>query len=304
MTSKTAIGIDLGATNIKGVLVSGDGEILHEINHPIPIQEEMGKTEGAHWKSEVKNAIRTLKSETEDPITALGLAAPGVANSENDAIAHMPQRLQGLENFKWQEYVGEDRIWVVNDAHAALLGEMAFGVGKGYKNVVMLTLGTGVGGAICINGELYQGNHQIAGHLGHISVNSGGSLGITNIPGNLEDAIGNATISKRSYGRFNSVLELVKSYQAGETLGTYVWLNSVRDLAVGICSLANALSPELIILGGGISKAGPDLFGPLKEFMDVYEWAPGGNKVAIKQAKYTDFAGAIGAAAFGLSNNP
>ena len=109
--------------------------------------------------------------------------------------------------------------------------------------------------------------------------------------------------SSRTYGRFISARELVKAYQDGDTLGTYFWLNSVRDLAVGISAITNAISPQLVILGGGIANAGDSLLKPLTEFLDIYEWAPGGNKIFILRAKFNEYAGAIGAAYFGLSKN-
>ena len=304
MKQGLAIGIDLGATNIKGVLINQEGESVLQINHPIPIREDVDETGEEVWKNEVKSAISELKKKAgKQAVSVIGLAAPGIANEDNTAISHMPSRLIGLEGFVWQDFLAEDRIWVINDAHAALMGEVGFGVGKGYQNVVMLTLGTGVGGAMLINGKLYQGSNQMAGHLGHISVDSQGALGITKIPGSLEDAVGDAGVASRTYGRFISARELVKAYQDGDTLGTYFWLNSVRDLAVGISAITNAISPQLVILGGGIANAGDSLLKPLTEFLDIYEWAPGGNKILILRAKFSEYAGAIGAAYFGLSKN-
>lgn len=302
MKDRLAIGIDLGATNIKGVLISSDGEIIQQVNYPIP--EDVGQVQGDHWKNEVRNAIGVLRGKANRAVSVIGLAAPGIANSDNTAISHMPGRLLGLENFIWQNFLEEDHVPVLNDAHAALMGEIGFGVGQGYQNVVMLTLGTGVGGAIFINGELYQGNNQMAGHLGHISVDSHGAAAITKVPGSLEDAVGSASVSRRTYGHFNSVQDLAKAYSLGDTLGTYFWLNSVRDLAVGISALTNAISPELVILGGGIANADDALFKPLTEFLNIYEWAPGGNKIKIRKAKFQEYAGAIGAASFGLVKNP
>src|SRR5690606_14672727 len=138
-------------------------------------------------------------------VAAIGIAAPGLPNSANSAIRLMPERLDGWEHFIWADYLKEQSVWVLNDAHAALIAETKFGVGKGLKNVVMLTLGTGVGGGILIDGKLYQGNGQMAGHLGHMTLDvDREDAGITGMPGTLEDAIGNATVFKRSFGRFAS----------------------------------------------------------------------------------------------------
>ncbi len=298
MSPSLAIGIDLGGTNIKGVLISADGDIIQQVDRPVPLLEDGREGD---WKNEVKTILSWLKSRTREEVSAIGLAAPGIANSDSTAIAHQPVKLEGLVDFVWQDFLGERRVWVINDAHAALMGEVGFGVGQGFQNVVMLTLGTGVGGALYVNGELYLGRNQMAGHLGHISVNSQGPLDIHKLPGSLEDSVANSTVSKRTYGRFNSVFDLVQAYNSGDTLGTYFWLCSVRDLAASISGITNAVSPELVILGGGIANAREALFKPLQEFMNVYEWAPGGSKIEIVRAKFNEYAGAIGAASFALT---
>ena len=123
------------------------------------------------------------------------------------------------------------------------------------------------------------------------------------MPGSLEECIGNCTIEKRSKGKFASTHELLVAYRNGDTFAKEIWLKSVRQLAIGLASVTNILSPELIVLGGGITEAGNDLFVPLQEFMEQYEWRAGGNKVEIVKATYGDMAGAIGAACFAMSKD-
>ncbi|MFT3701784.1 MAG: ROK family protein [Agriterribacter sp.] len=300
----TAIGIDLGGTNIKGVLISADGDVIHQVAQATQPGTSRNNGNGQQWKESVSKMILELKSKSVSPVTAIGLAAPGLPNENNSAIRVMPARLEGLENLIWTDYLDETAVWVLNDAHAALIAEARFGIGRGIKNIVMLTLGTGVGGAVLINGELYQGNYQMAGHLGHMIVNvDNEDAGIVGMPGTLENAIGDATVLKRSFGRIKSTHELVKAYLQGDSFATFVWLNSVRKLALGLCSLCNLLSPELIILGGGITKAGDALYKPLADFIDVYEWKNTGKKTPIKQAGYDEMAGAVGAAGFAFSKS-
>jgi len=165
----------------------------------------------------------------------------------------------------------------------------------------MLTLGTGVGGAILIDGKPYQGAFSKAGHIGHMAINDGGDPDVTGMPGSLEECIGNCTIEKRSRGKFTSTHALLDAFRVGDNFAKEVWLKSVRHLAIGLASVSNILSPEVIVLGGGITQAGDDLFQPLGEFMDQYEWQPGGNKTTIVKAAYGDMAGAIGAACFAMS---
>jgi glucokinase len=294
---KLAIGIDLGCTQIKAILVNEDGVILKEL------REDTDEQNDQHWKQQVASFIQELKEDSSTVVDAIGLSAPGLANESNSAIAYMPGRLPGLENFDWSEFTG-DRIYVLNDAHAALMAEARFGAARGLKHAVLLTLGTGVGGGILINGQLYQGQSQMAGHLGHTTVDANSvDLDVTNMPGSLEHAIGNLTIKERSMGRFNDTAEMVKAYAQGDSFAGAVWLTSVRRLAISIASFINALSPEAVILGGGISKAGDLLLNPLWEFLSKYEWRPGGNETPVVLAHFSDLAGAMGAAGFALSKS-
>jgi glucokinase len=118
------------------------------------------------------------------------------------------------------------------------------------------------------------------------------------MPGSLEDAIGNVTIHKRSGGRFKDTYALLDHYRKGDHFAKEVWLTSVKKLAIGIACVTNVLSPECIILAGGITEAGNDLFEPLENYLAVYEWRAGGNKTAILKSQFGDMAGAIGAACF------
>ncbi|WP_405511968.1 ROK family protein [Spirosoma sp. KNUC1025] len=271
--SHLAIGIDLGGTRIKGVLLDlSTGKILQKNITPTD------DGENSNWKVVVAQTVQHLKAMTTEPIRGIGLAAPGLPTVDNTAIACMPGRLQGLEGLRWADYLGEP-VRVLNDAHAALMAEARLGAAKTATNVAMLTLGTGVGGGLLINGQLYQGFFQMAGHLGHISVDADNeNTDVTQMPGSLEDAIGNVTVSRRSYGRYQTTYELVDGYRKGEPIATLVWLKSIHRLAVALASIANAFSPELIILGGGITQANDALFDPLQTYIDLFEWRPAEKK--------------------------
>ncbi len=287
------IGIDIGGTYIKGVLID-ENEIKQKIT------KETNDQSG-QWQQTTAEILQHLIGNTDniDPgIRCVGLSAPGLTDSENRTINCMPGRLEGLEHFDWSSFLKQD-VHVLNDAHAALVAESRWGVAADIPNVVMLTLGTGIGGGLLINGQLQQGFLHRAGHLGHISIDSASeSIGITGISGSLEDAVGEATLSQRSLGKFTSSRELVTAYLAGDTWATYVWLTTMRKLALGIVSLCNAISPDLVVLAGGITKAKEHLLEPISSFMELYEWRPGGRATPVKLAKFEEFAGAIGAALF------
>lgn len=292
-----SIGIDLGCTNIKGVLIDNDGNVLTQL------REETNEPDDQHWKNAVASMIKNLQSQSREKVTLIGLSAPGLANDDNTCISFMPGRLPGLENFNWSDFTSE-RIYVLNDAHAALMAEAAYGAAKGLNHAILLTLGTGVGGGVLINGQLYQGLSQMAGHLGHTTIDSESSnIDVTNMPGSIEDAIGNLSISLRSMGKFKTTFELVEAYKRGESFAVWLWLSSVRKLSINIASSINILSPEAVIIGGGISLAGDNLIKPLQDFLDLYEWRPGGKKTPVKLAQFSDLAGAIGAAGFARSKS-
>ena len=290
----TTIGIDLGGTRIKAVAIDANGNVLHENYQPT------NDGDGSVWKNAVSKAVKELKQTLKVDKINIGLSAPGLPDDNNTCIACMPGRMQGLENFVWSEFLSQP-TYVLNDAVAAMMGEAKFGAAKNKRNVVMLTLGTGVGGAILIDGKPYQGAMNKAGHFGHMVINDDGDCDVTGMPGSLEECIGNCTIEKRSKGKFSSTHELLDAYKSGDTFAKEVWLRSVRQLGIGLASVANMLSPEVIVLGGGITQAGDDLFIPLDQYMKEFEWQPNNKTTEIVKAKYGDMAGAIGAASFALS---
>ncbi|MEJ2006466.1 MAG: ROK family protein, partial [Cyclobacteriaceae bacterium] len=149
-----------------------------------------------------------------------------------------------------------------------------------------------------IGGEVLNGKYSRAGHLGHISIDPNGKTGILQLPGTLEVAIGNATVRERTQGKFDTTLELIKAFNAGDEYAQDAWDRFVFDLARTLCSLTNILSPELIIIGGGISRAGDALFNPLEIKMDQMEWRPTGTATPVVPAQFEQHAGAVGAAAF------
>jgi glucokinase len=294
--SQVTIGIDLGGTRIKALAIDADGNVLHENYQPTNDGDDM------IWKNAVAAAVQELQKILQKEKIRVGLSAPGLPNSDNTCIACMPGRMQGLENFNWTNFLNQP-TYVLNDGVAAMMGEAKFGAAKNKKNVVMLTLGTGVGGAVLIDGKPYQGAMNKAGHIGHMVINDEGDCDVTGMPGSLEECIGNCTVEKRSKGKFLSTEELVDAFRSGDVFAKEVWLKSVRQLGAGLASVANILSPEVIVLGGGITQAGDDLFIPLKEFMKQFEWQPHGTTTEIVKAIYGDMAGAIGVAGFAMSKD-
>jgi glucokinase len=292
--AKAVIGIDLGGTRIKAAVLDKQGKLLHQ---QITLTED--GSDGV-WKETIKGIVKELVAKQALTDFVVGISAPGIPNNENTAIAYMPGRLEGLQGFLWNAFL-DSECFVLNDAIAAMLAEAKMGAAQDRNNVVLLTLGTGVGGAILIDGKPYQGHFQKAGHLGHIAIGDDSEPDVTGMPGSLENAIGNCTVQKRSLGRYKDTRDLLAAYRQGDHFARWVWLNSVQKLAIGIASITNALSPECVVLGGGITEAGDDLFEPLESFLALYEWRPGGSRAQILKATFGEGAGAVGAALFALS---
>jgi len=289
-----SIGIDLGGTNIKIVVLSHDGELLDYLTC------DTGDSERS-WAETIKRKVSEIRTNRGEAPCHIGVASPGLAAKDGKSIAYMRGRLDGLEGFVWTDFLATPNpVFVLNDAHAALLGELWQGAAKGYSNAVLLTLGTGVGGAVLADGHLIKGHIGRAGHLGHVSVNSDGAPDIVGTPGSLEEMIGNYNIAERSAGRFNSTSELVAAHLDGDSEATRIWLRSIFHLAVAIASFVNALDPEIVVIGGGIAQAGSALFEPLSEYLDRFEWRPMGARVLVRPAALGERAGAIGAAYYAM----
>jgi len=290
-----AIGIDLGGSSVKAVAVATEGEILQKENRDFDADQKLDFAET------IKEVFYSMQEKQGREATCFGIAAPGLASRDNFSIAHMPGRLQGLEGLNWTKFLGaKKKVPVLNDAHAALLGEAWLGAARGLRNVIMLTLGTGVGGAAIVDGKLLHGAIGRAGHLGHNCVDMTAPVDVTGVPGSVEYFIGNYNIEERSRGKFATTHELVAAYDAGDSNAKSIWESSLQALACSISSFINILDPEAVILGGGVARAGKSLFIPLEKMLRPIEWQPGGHTVKLIPAQLGEFAGALGSARNGL----
>lgn len=282
-----AIGLDVGATNVKAVCVTALGEVFSR-------EQFETHADDPAWPQRVKAGLARIEA-ARGPALFVGIAASGVAAADGSHIRWMRGRLAEVQDLNWSDFL-QRPVPVLNDAQAALLGEVWLGTARGSRNVILLTLGTGVGGAAMVDGRLLRGWLGRAGHLGHICLDLHGHPDIARTPGSLEQMIGNCTIEERTAGAFKSTHDLIAAYRAGDPRAARFWLQSIRALACGIASLVNVLDPEAVILGGGIAAAGDALFDPLaKELKDVM-WVLADEQVRVVPAELGEYAGAIGAA--------
>lgn len=286
-----AIGVDIGGTRIKLAAVSASGERRH--------CTEAATMDGSDvaWAQ----TISRLAAEAEAAIgyrpIGLGVAAPGLAAVDERSIAWMQGRMPAVQGLDWSRCLGaEAGVPVLNDAHAATIGEAWIGAAAGCANVLLLTLGTGVGGGAIVDGKPIRGAIGRAGHVGHICLDPDAPPDITGTPGSLEDAIGECTLAARTGGRFTSTRALLGAAERGDADAVAVWQRSVYLLACGLVSLVNVLDPEIIVLGGGVANAGAALFGPLERHLERLEWRPTGSRARVAPALLGEYAGACGAA--------
>ena len=309
---KYYIGIDLGGTFIKGGIVDDLGNIL--ISNKVPTESEKGADRVA---LNIANLCKTMLANvnmTTSDIVGIGMGVPGMIDSAKGEVVYS-------NNLGWEHFFISEEVErltglpvkIANDANVAALGETKFGCGKDYNNTVMLTLGTGVGGGIIINGKLFEGNHSAGAELGHSVIVAGGEQCTCGRKGCLE-TYASATALIRDTKRTMQADKSSKMWEigsidnvTGKTAFDYKDIDEsakkvvedyIEKLGVGITNLANEFRPEAVILGGGVCAQGDNLIKPLQEFVNREIFAGyKGPQVKILTATLGNSAGILGAAA-------
>ena len=290
--SLAGVGIDIGGTNIKYVAALPDGTTLVRGTLPTSDRPEANR----YWTTVVQQLVEQIAEEHPHEL-CIGIASPGLPAADGSCIHWMQGRMESVQGLNWQAALGAARaVPVLNDAHAALLGEVWQGAARGSLNAILFTLGTGVGGACMVDGHLLRGHLGRAGHLGHVSLDPDGTLDIVKTPGSLEDAIGECTLLQRSDGRFATTKALLKACSEGDAGADVIWQRSVKAFAAAAASIINVVDPETMIIGGGIAAAGEALLSPLSYWLEKFEWRPTGTKVRVVTTTLGEYAGAQGAA--------
>lgn len=283
------IGIDLGGTAIKLGRFGSDGSCYQSLTVPTPQPATPDAVIDA-----IADAITQLIKNV-NSVVAIGLGTPGPVDGTGK-IAKVAINLAG-----WQDvplgWVLEEKtglpVILANDANCAGLGEAWLGAGRRFQNLILLTLGTGVGGAIILNGELFVGHQGAAGELGLISINFDGAICNSGNRGSLEQYTSVQAI-RRDTGL--EPAELAEKALAGDEKAIWYWQDYGKLLGVGLANLIYVLTPEAIILGGGIS-AGADLFLPaMKAELEQRVLLSSREGLEILIAELGNQAGMIGAA--------
>lgn len=309
---KYCFGIDVGGTFIKGAIVDLDGNI--KVFAKVPTESEKGKEQ---LVVNIKKLCDTLLEKSElknSDITAIGMGVPGMIDSNRGVVIKSGNlRLSNFAIAEEVEHITGMPVKIANDANAAALGEYKFALDEKYQNIVLLTLGTGVGSGIIINGKLYEGNRGAGAELGHSVIVMNGEPCTCGRRGCIE-AYASATAIIRetkkamnahrdsklweigSIGNVNG--KTAFDYSATDVYAKEVVDNYISALACYITNVANEFRPEAIILGGGVCAQGESLISPLKKILNKEIFAgSSGPQVEILAAKLGNDAGCLGAAA-------
>lgn len=297
-------GIDLGGTNIAGGLTEDNGTILKKVSMPLGT----AKNDPDEAVKKMTEVFFKLTEGGEKP-KGLGVGSPGIVDSDRGDVIY-------ASNIKFRDYPLEKKlssalgikVKLVNDANAAAYAECIAGAAKGADNAVMITLGTGIGGGIIIDRKIYTGHGFAAGEIGHMVICAGGRKCACGRRGCFE-TYASAT------GLIKTTTEMAKKYPesalAGISLeqiggktafilsreGDEAAIKAVEEyidsLAVGVANLISIFAPDVVVIGGGVSREGDPLFVPLRKRVKEYL---GSSHVCIRAAALKNDAGIIGAA--------
>jgi glucokinase len=320
MEKKLAIGVDIGGTNIKAGLIDSTGKIILKESRP---------TEAAKGGDIVlKNIIKVIsdiiaKNESNGKIASIGIGTPGLVDHQLGGVKGGAKNLPGWEGIPFKVEVSQKfklPTVIDNDANMVTLGEFYFGAGQGTKNMVCLTLGTGIGGGLIIDGKLYHGTGNYAGEIGHMSISIEGPKCNCGSYGCLEayasaPAIVARTIAAIKKGQATMLTDLTNSdltkitsktvteaAKKGDTLSMEVVKETCKFLGVGIANLINLLNPELVVLAGGVAQAGDIILTPTIHNAQQYSLPYAFSAVKIVLGKLQDAAGIIGGGISSLDN--
>lgn len=305
-----AVGIDIGATQIKGALVAQEGEILEFVKRDTPQKGPKNIIE------EVVDIYRILDENIEEEILGVGIGCPGLVDL-NSGFVYTSPNFDNWDEFNISDFLQQridKEVVIDNDAHMMVLAESAWGNGEDSDFNIGLTLGTGVGGGIVCNNTVYRGSNGFAGELGHITVDADGPDCKCGSTGCLEAFIGvNYLLEKteeyldenpqsilnkwiREEGEELTPILIEDAYDEGDIVGKKVLEYMCHYLGIGIGSFINIFNPDKIIVGGGLSKWGEPLFHKLRGETSKHSMNKIFDNVEIVPAYFKNKAGILGAA--------
>lgn len=319
--SQKHLGVDIGGTKILAVLFDQKFSILEKNKKKV----EPNEGEKHFFKTLISSIEGVLDEGKTDisEISSIGLGCPGMIDFSRGVIKLSPN-LSFLENYSLKEKVEDyfkKPVTLENDVNAGIYGEQQFGAAKNFQNVVGVFMGTGVGGGLIFNGELYRGSGGAAGEIGHMFMNLPSFLDTGEKFGTLEDLTGRLKISSEAVfiamkqqaphlyqeigtdaGKIKSKV-LLSSIENGDNAVHNLLFNKAQIIGVALANLVNILNPDRIVLGGGLVEALESLIVPVaQDTMNHFAMAPNVKGVKVVAAKLGDYSVAMGAAKLGVDH--
>ena len=308
----SVLGLDIGGTEIKAALVNNKGDII--ASHRVPTPRTL-----SGFQETLKKLVEHFHQEIAG-IKGAGIGCKGIIDPRTTEVLALPGELNYLEGRRLSDIVSPlvpipCPVVADNDARVALIGEHLWGAARGRKNAMMLTLGTGVGGAILSDGKILRGAGGVAGHLGHVTVDPSGGLCICGNRGCLETVFSARAIEAEAFAAIHrgvktqlqstdsrppSCNDIFEWAQRGDEVARIVVERATSILASAIAGLIHILDPEVVILGGQITQAGSFLFDPVQKEVDSRTRFLLRRKVPIAKAQIAEPSGVVGAAALAI----
>jgi glucokinase len=312
------LGVDLGGSKILTAVVDSQGEMLSSDESMTPAT----KGREAVIQSILDSAHRVLKQANIaiSGICAIGVGAAGISNPEAGILFSSPN-LPGLRNVLLRDIMQErlgKKTFLINDANAAALGEFYFGAARGARNFIYITLSTGIGGGIVIDGKIYTGAIGAAGEVGHMTIDDNGPICNCGNKGCWEMLASGTALAREARYRIKegvktSILKYAEgdiekvtaqvihtAAEQGDSLAKELIARTGYYVGVGLANLINIFNPELIVIGGGLSNIGDMLLGPAFKTAGERAYKEAFQAVRFASAELGRNSGVLGAAAFAL----
>jgi glucokinase len=298
MAERLALGIDLGGTQLRVGVITRSGKVLKRAavatdvaGGPVAVVAQMQSLAEAVGLAELGQAIE-----------AVGVSAPGPLDSDTGTIISMPT-LPGWTDFPLRQRLSDAfgrPVILENDGIAAAYGEWKFGAGKGFSNLIYVTVSTGIGGGVVVDGKLMRGNRGMAGHVGHIMIDWEGPICGCGGAGCFEAFASGTAFSKAGQAKgFADGQAVVRAARDGNEAAMQLVAQEAAYLGYGFSSLLHLYSPQMLIIGGGVSNALDLMLPQIRMLIDKFAMPPF-RAVELVPALLGDNSGLIGAAGLAL----
>jgi len=299
MKREFIIGVDLGGTNLKIALFDRKYRIIDRST----LNTRRFYEKDVLISALIDSIFRTIVNNrlAREDIIGLGLGFPGPID-HTLGIVHFLPNIPGWREVNLKALLQKRLklpVFIDNDANLMTLAEHKLGAAKGFNNAICITLGTGVGGGLIINGQLYRGSDNATGEIGHVPINERGPYCNCGGIGCLEAYIGNARIIRQAQKLLHRKVlleDLTALAYKGNRAAIDIWTNVGSRLGVALTGVVNLLNPDIIVIGGGVAEAGKILFDSIRQTIGLRAMAVQARRVKIVKAKLGANAGLIGAA--------